>query len=301
DKLVKQITNSLVGLGFCEAMNYSFAEIKDLDKLHLKYTYKIANPISKENEVLRPSLLTGLMKNFDFNIGQATTDIKLFEVGKIFDDKGERRVLGILMSGPVWQPWWNWESSKQNPNFDFYFASGVISNILPSKEFTIAENRTPAKYYHPGKTAAIVYHGKVVGQFGVLRPDVAESTNDEVIYAEIEIENIEKNYKNKINAYEHVAKFPAVKRDISVVADKTIKFEKIEKIIKHVMKDGGILKDWSLFSVYENEKLGAGKISYSFRLTYRHNDKTLNDTEVNKDIAILLEKWNKDLGISLRN
>ncbi len=301
DKLVKQITNSLVGLGFCEAMNYSFAEIKDLDKLHLKYTYKIANPISKENEVLRPSLLTGLMKNFDFNVGQSTTDIKLFEVGKIFDDKGERRVLGILMSGPVWQPWWNWESSKQNPNFDFYFASGVISNILPSKEFTIAENRTPAKYYHPGKTAAIVYHGKVVGQFGVLRPDIAESTNDEVIYAEIEIENIEKNYKNKINAYEHVAKFPAVKRDISVVADKTIKFEKIEKIIKHVMKDGGILKDWSLFSVYENEKLGAGKISYSFRLTYRHNDKTLNDTEVNKDIAILLEKWNKDLGISLRN
>ncbi|MBQ3942934.1 MAG: phenylalanine--tRNA ligase subunit beta, partial [Elusimicrobia bacterium] len=301
DKLLKQITNSLVGLGFCEAMNYSFAEIKDLDKLYLKYTYKIANPISKENEVLRPSLLTGLMKNFDFNIGQATTDIKLFEVGKIFDDKGERRVLGILMSGPVWQPWWKWESSKQNPVFDFYFASGVISNILPSKEFTIAENRTPAKYYHPGKTAAIVYHGKVVGQFGVLRPDVAESTNDEVIYAEIEIENIEKNYKNKINAYEHVAKFPAVKRDISVVADKTIKFEKIEKIIKHVMKDGGILKDWSLFSVYENEKLGAGKISYSFRLTYRHNDKTLNDTEVNKDIAILLEKWNKDLGISLRN
>ncbi|MBO7431772.1 MAG: phenylalanine--tRNA ligase subunit beta [Elusimicrobia bacterium] len=301
NKLTKQITNSLVGLGFCEAMNYSFAEIKDLDKLYLKYTYKIANPISKENEVLRPSLLTGLIKNFDFNIGQATTDIKLFEVGKIFDDKGERRVLGILMSGPVWQPWWKWESSKQNPVFDFYFASGVISNILPSKEFSIAENRTPAKYYHPGKTAAIVYHGKVVGQFGVLRPDVVENTNDEVIYAEIEIENIEKNYKNKINAYEHVAKFPAVKRDISVVADKTIKFDKIEKIIKHVMKDGGILKDWTLFSVYESEKLGTGKISYSFRLTYRHNDKTLNDTEVNKDIAMLLEKWNKDLGISLRN
>ena len=300
-KLTKQITNSLVGLGFCEAMNYSFAEIKDLDKLYLKYTYKIANPISKENEVLRPSLLPCLMKNFDFNLGQGTNDIKLFEVGKIFDDKGERRVLGILMSGPVWQPWWKWESSKQNPIFDFYFASGVISDILPSKEFTIAENRTPAKYYHPGKTAAIVYHGKVVGQFGVLRPDVVESVEDEVIYAEIEIENIEKNYKNKINAYEHVAKFPAVKRDISVVADKTIKFEKIEKVIKHVMKDGGILKDWSLFSVYENEKLGAGKISYSFRLTYRHNDKTLNDVEVNKDMALLLDKLNKELGISLRN
>jgi phenylalanyl-tRNA synthetase beta chain len=299
-RFTKTITNSLVGLGFCEAMNYSFAEIKDLDKLYLGYTYKIANPISKENEVLRPSLLPGLIKNYFFNIGQATTDIKLFETGKIFDDKGERRVLGILMSGPVWQPWWNWESSKQNPVFDFYFASGIISNILPSKEFMIAENKTPAKYYHPGKVAAIVYHGKVVGQFGVLRPDITDSS-DEVVYVEIEIENIEKNYKNKIQTYEHVAKFPALKRDISVVADKSVKFEKIEKIIKHVMKDGGILKDWSLFSVYENEKLGADKISYSFRLTYRHNEKTLKDEEVNKDIAILLEKWNKELGISLRN
>ena len=300
NKVTKAITNSLVGLGFCETINYSFAEIKDLDKLFLSYTYKIANPISKENEVLRPSLLPGLMKNYFFNIGQANTDIKLFEVGKIFDDKGERRVLGVLMSGPVWQPWWIWEASKQNPVFNFYFASGVVSNILPSKEFMIAENKNPAKYYHPGKVAAIVYHGKVVGHFGVLRPDIVDS-KDEVIYVEIEVENIEKNYKNKIQTYEHIARFPAVKRDISIVADKTIKFEKIEKIIKHIMKDGGILKEWSLFSVYESEKLGAGKISYSFRLTYRDNTKTLKDEEVNKDVAILLEKWKKDLGIYLRN
>jgi phenylalanyl-tRNA synthetase beta chain len=301
DKVVKGFINSLVGLGFCEAMNYSFAEIKDLDRFYLKHTYKIANPISKENEVLRPSLLPGLMKNFEFNIGQGTTDIKLFEFGKIFDDKGERRVLGILMSGTVWQSWWKWESSKLNPVFDFYFAGGVISNILPSKDFIIAENKTPQKYYHPGKTAAIVYHGKAVGQFGVLRPNIVENADNEVIYAEIEIENIEKNYRNKIQTYEHVAKFPSVKRDISVVADKSVKFEKIEKIIKNVMKDGGILKDWSLFSVYESEKLGKDKISYSFRLSYRHNDKTLNDAEVNKDIAILLEKFSKELGISLRN
>ena len=301
DKVVRGFINSLVGLGFCEAMNYSFAEIKELDRFYLKHTYKIANPISKENEVLRPSLLPGLIKNFEFNLGQATTDIKLFEFGKIFDDKGERRVLGILMSGAVWQPWWKWETAKLDPVFDFYFAGGVISNILPSKDFIIAENRTPEKYYHPGKTAAIVYHGKVVGQFGVLRPDIVENTVDEVIYAEIEVENIEKNYKNKIQTYEHIAKFPSVKRDISVVADKAVKFEKIEKIIRNVMKDGAILKDWSLFSVYENEKLGKDKISYSFRLSYRHNDKTLNDNEVNADISNLLEKLNKELGISLRS
>ncbi len=301
DKFIKDITSSLVGLGFCEAMNYSFSQIKELDKLHLNYKYKIANPISKENEVLRPSLLPCLLKNFNFNFGQATTDIKLFEIGKIFDDKGERKVLGILMSGPVWQPWWNWESNKINPVFDFYFASGIINNILPSKEFTIGENRTPEKYYHPGKTAAIVYHGKAVGQFGVLRPDVIDEENaGEVIYAEIDIESIEKNYKSKLQPYEHVGNFPAVKRDISVVGEKSVKFEKIEKIFKHIMKDGNILKDYSLFSVYENEKLGAGKISYSFRLFYRDNEKTLTDAQVNTDMQKLLDRLAKEVGFTLR-
>ena len=301
DKFVKDITSSLVGLGFCEAMNYSFSQIKELDKLYLNYKYKIANPISKENEVLRPSLLPCLLKNFNFNFGQATTDIKLFEIGKIFDNKGERKVLGILMSGPVWQPWWNWENNKMNPVFDFYFASGIINNILPSKEFSIGENKSPEKYYHPGKTAAIVYHGKAVGQFGVLRPDVIDEENaGEVVYAEIDIESIEKNYKSKLQPYEHVGNFPAVKRDISVVGEKSVKFEKIEKIFKHIMKDGNILKDYSLFSVYENEKLGAGKISYSFRLFYRDNEKTLTDAQVNTDMQKLLDRLAKEVGFTLR-
>ncbi|MFA7675619.1 MAG: phenylalanine--tRNA ligase subunit beta, partial [Endomicrobiia bacterium] len=286
-KVIKNISNSLVGLGFCEVMNYSFSEIKDLDKLYLNYSYKIANPISKENEVLRPSLLVGLMKNFVFNIGQATNDIKFFEIGRVFDDKGERKVLGILMSGPIWQTWWKWEENKINPIFDFYFAGGVISSILPSNEFTISENRSPQKYYHPGKTAAIVYRGKVVGQFGVLRPDITSDVQNDVVYAEIDIEDIENNYQSKIHPYEHIAKFPAVKRDISVVSDKKIKFDKIEKVIKQIMKTGGILKEFNLFSVYESEKLGLDKISYSFRLFYRHNDKTLNDIEVNTDMQLL--------------
>ncbi|MGE4384415.1 MAG: phenylalanine--tRNA ligase subunit beta [Endomicrobiaceae bacterium] len=301
NKIIKNISNGLVGLGFCEVMNYSFAEIKDLDKVYLDYTYKIANPISKENEVLRPSLLMGLLKNFNFNLGQGTNDIKIFEIGRIFDDKGERKVLGILMSGPVWQTWWKWEESKINPVFDFYFASGVISRILPSNEFTITENRNPSKYYHPGKTAAIVYRGKAVGQFGILRPDIAGDVQNEVIYAEIDIENIENDYKSRVHYYEHIAKFPSVKRDISVVSSKEVKFDKIEKVIKYVMKTGGILKDFSLFSVYESDKLGFGKISYSFRLFYRHNDKTLNDVEVNSDMQALLSKLDSDLGIKLRS
>jgi len=299
DKFLKKMTDSLVGLGFCEALNYSFAEIKDLDKLYLNYYYKIANPISKENEVLRPSLLVSLLKNFYFNLGQGNGDIKLFEIGKVFDNKGERNMLGILMAGSVWQTWWKWTEQKINPVFDFYFASGVIKNILPA-DFSIMENKNPNKYYHPGKTAAIVYRGKPIGSFGVLRPDIVEDFSNEVIYMELAVDDItiKNSYKN--SNYKPVTKYPMVKRDISIVCDKKIEFSKIEKVIKKVSKDNGLLKDFIVFSVYESDKLGQDKISYSLRLFYKHSDRTLKDEEVNADMQFLLDKLNSELKITLR-
>jgi len=299
DKFLKKITDSLVGLGFCEALNYSFAEIKDLDKLYLNYYYKIANPISKENEVLRPSLLVSLLKNFYFNLGQGNADIKLFETGKVFDNKGERNMLGILMAGSVWQTWWKWTEQKINPVFDFYFASGVIKNILPN-DFSIMENKNPNKYYHPGKTAAIVYRGKPVGSFGVLRPDIVEDFSNEVVYMELSVDDISITGSYKNSNYKPVTKYPMVKRDISIVCDKKIEFSKIEKVIKKVSKDNGLLKDFIVFSIYESDKLGQDKISYSLRLFYKHNDRTLKDEEVNTDMQFLLDKLNSELKITLR-
>ena len=300
DKFVKKITDSLVGLGFCEALNYSFAEIKDLDKLYLNYYYKIANPISKENEVLRPSLLVSLLKNFYFNLGQGNADIKLFETGKVFDDKGERNMLGILMTGSVWQTWWKWTEQKINPVFDFYFASGVIKNILPA-DFSIMDNKNPNKYYHPGKTASIVYRGKAIGSFGVLRPDIVEDFSNEVIYMELSVDDIKVTSSYKNSNYKPVTKYPIVKRDISIVCDKKIEFTKIEKVIKKVSKDNGLLKDFTVFSIYESDKLGTDKISYSLRLFYKHNDRTLKDEEVNADMQFLLDKLNTELKITLRS
>lgn len=300
DKFIKNISDSLTGLGFCEAVNYSFSEIKDLDKLYLKHTYKIANPISKENEVLRPSLLVGLIKNLSFNLGQGINDIKLFEAGKIFNEKGENKAIGMLMYGNVWQNWWKWEGTKTDTLFDFNLANGIICTILP-KGFTTEDNKSPEKYYHPGKTASIVYRGKVVGQFGVLRPDITADFSNEVLYAEINIDLIDTDSLTKLNFYQPISKFPAVKRDISIVCDKKVQFDKIEKVIRQIMKSGDILKEFNLFSVYENEKLGLDKISYSLRLFYKHNDKTLNDAEVNTDMNALLDRLGKDLGVTLRS
>jgi len=149
----------------------------------------------------------------------------------------------------------------------------------------------------------VVYRGKPVGSFGILKPSLAGGlkSEDEVFYFEIDVEALRDFNFDKDAAYKHYSKFPSLKRDISVIADKSLSFSKIEKTIKNVIKTGNVLKEYSLFSVYEDAaKLGENKISYSFRLTYGSNEKTLTDEEANKDMNDLLSKLDKDLSVTLR-
>ncbi|MDR3257109.1 MAG: phenylalanine--tRNA ligase subunit beta [Endomicrobium sp.] len=302
--VVEEFRVKLNGLGFSEALNYSFLEINELKKFDLKYFYKISNPISKENEVLRPSLLPSLYKNLLLNIGQNFETVTLFEYGKVFNEFGERKTFAAIMYGKIWQEWWKWAEQKISPKYDFYFGGGIVKNILPSDEFIIAENLNPKNYYHLGKTASVIYRGKSVGQFGVLKPSITDDIKDikgDVFYFEIDLELLKTVCVERNSLYKAYSKFPVVKRDISVIADKSLQFSKIEKVIKNIMKSNGILKEYSLFSVYSDEsKLGAGKISYSFRLSYKNNEKTLTDEEVNKDINVLLQKLDSELSVKLR-
>jgi phenylalanyl-tRNA synthetase beta chain len=291
----------LNGLGFSEAMNYNFSEIAELEKFGLKYFYKIANPTSKENEVLKPSLLPALYKNLTLNIGWGSETVTLFEYGKIFTEFGERKAFAVIMYGKVWQEWWKWSEQKISPKYDFYFGGGIIRNILPSDEFVIAENLNAESYYHAGKTAAVVYKGESVGQFGILNPSITNDIEGDVFYFEIDLESFENVCVEKKSLYKAYSKFPEVKRDISVTADKTLQFSEIEKVIKNVMKSSSILKEYSLFSVYSDEsKIGNGKISYSFRLSYKNSERTLTDEEVNKNMNVLLQKLDTYFGVKLR-
>jgi len=292
-------------LGFSEVLNYSFSEIRELEKFDLKYSYRVANPISKENEVLRPSLLPSLYRNILLNVLHGSEKVALFEYGKVFNEFGEKKAFAVIMCGKIWKEWWKWSEKKIVPKYDFYFGGGIIKYILPSNEFTIVKNFNFKSYYHPGKTAAITYNEKLVGQFGILKSSITnyDNINDDIFYFEIDLELIKNNCRNELNTvcYKSYSKFPVLKRDISVIADRSVEFSKIEQVIKNIMETGGILREYSLFSVYSNaHKLGACKVSYSFKLVYRSYDKTLTDEEVNKDMTLLLEKLDRNLNIKLR-
>ncbi|MDR3243157.1 MAG: phenylalanine--tRNA ligase subunit beta [Elusimicrobiota bacterium] len=301
-KIVQLFRHRLYGLGFCEAMNYSFSEIKELELFGLKHSYKIANPVSKENEVLRPSLFCALYKNLINNLGQGASCVSLFEYGKIYTDNGERKTFGAIAYGSVWHEWWGWQNNDFNTQYNFYFLGGLIKNILPDKQFSVAQNLNPHPYFHTGKTASIVYRGKSVGQFGIIKPSIARDLKNEIAYLEIDIEQLQDYYEENALVFKPFSRLPHLKRDISIIAPADIAFAKIESVIKNVMKSSNLLKDYSLFSVYKDDKkVGKDKISYSLRLFYKSEEKTLTDEEANKDMNLLLEKLDKELNINLRD
>jgi len=159
----------------------------------------------------------------------------------------------------------------------------------------------PFGYYHSGKTAAVVYRGKCIGQFGILKPSMTGEIKREVFYFEIDLDLLKSVGAEEVFFYRPYSKFPAVKRDISVVADSSLQFAKIENVIKNAMKSGSILKEYSLFSVYsDSAKLGDNKIGYSFRLSYNVSERTLTDEEVSRDVSVLLRKLDVELGVKLR-
>ncbi|MCX5782530.1 MAG: phenylalanine--tRNA ligase subunit beta, partial [Elusimicrobia bacterium] len=209
----EDISNKLFGLGFSEALNYSFCEQKELSRFGLISLYRIANPLSKENEVLRPSLLPLLWRNLILNINQGFDRIKLFETGTVFKENGERKSLGIILCGKLLPEWRSSETGKKEQEYNFYHISGIIRNILSgfSLDLKFAVNNNISSYFHPGKCAKIYANNEVIGEFGIIKPEIQGDLESETCYAEIDLTSLDKIVKWKKLYYKPIIKHPAVK------------------------------------------------------------------------------------------
>jgi len=288
----------LASLGFSEAVNYSFSEKKSLEFFSLEPAHLIANPLSKENEALRPSLLPGLWKNFILNSGKGNERILLFETGTIFTKAGERKSLAILACGNVWEQWWAWKNNSAPRTYDYYFIKGIIESIFcDGNKFTVTENSAPSAYFHPGQSARLEANGTMLGEFGMLRPEY----NATVAFAEFDISAIEQNWNRQPPLYESLDRFPPVKRDLSILAPKNIAFSKISATVSaSVPPAKNITLSCRLDDIYEDDqKLGADKRSYTMNLTFHPATHTLTDQEAGQLLDGIIADLQK-LSISLR-
>jgi phenylalanyl-tRNA synthetase beta chain len=301
-KLRERIQEIMVGLGYQEVLTYSLTSLEKLQKLSLGLgaeLLKVANPMTREQEYLRPNLRAGLLTALANNQKVESGSIRLFEIGKVFLPRGdelpeEREMFCALLSGSKSSLSWRGEKGE----LDFFDGKGVAENLLRGLGLTAEFKPGSDQNLSPAESAEIISDGDRIGVLGVLHPKVTQAFELSGTVCLIEID-IEKLLSKPIGEKEYtpIYRFPAVSRDIALVVDEQTSYQQVESIIRSFP----LVTEVSLFDLYAGEQIPQGKKSFAIRIVYQSPEHTLTDEEVNQVQQKMLDGLNQELGASLRS
>ena len=302
EKLSNSIANHLVSLGFHEIMTNSLISNKEngLNKDELEYkNVDIINFSSIEQSQLRNSLVFSGLNAIKHNINRKNSDLKLFEFGKeYFSDKEsyiENEKLVIFIHGNKNKNNWNSKEVKS----DFYFLKGVVKSITDKIGFSSLKNK-PISSNNIQEGESLFFNKSEIVKYGILNSTICNQLEIEssVYYAEFDMNNILKNSFNKPILYKKISKFPVVSRDLSILIDDNIKYEKIHNAVRQInMK---LIKEVSLFDVYKGDKLPGNKKSYGLAFKILDNEKTLSEEIIEEIMDKIISKLKKEFKAELR-
>jgi phenylalanyl-tRNA synthetase beta chain len=306
--LRKQIRLSLAGCGFQEIMTYTLTNLETLGKLTPDQSpaeqkpVRVANPMTAEQEYLRPSLRANLLAALAANRRHEDGGIRLFELGKIYVPRAgdlplEPEIMCGIMHGPrAEKSWLGGEGT-----FDFYDIKGAAEGLINKLGIAAGFEKSDDPGLHPTRQAAITAntdrHKVNLGIIGELHPKAAAAFEIEgtVCLIEIKIASLLPLTATG-NMYRPIPRFPSIVRDIALVVDNDVTNQKILDVIKGF----SLVSEVVLFDVYSGKQVAEGKKSLAYRLIYQTPDKTLTDDTVNKVQEQILLKLSKALGATLR-
>ena len=284
--------------GFSQAMTYSFESPKVFDKLllpadsPLRETVVITNPLGEDFSIMRTVSLNGMLASLATNYNRRNQNVRLYELGNIYLPKQtpvtelpeERMQFTLGMYGEG----------------DFYTMKGVVEELFDKLGMHEKAEYDPSdkkSFLHPGRQADIVYHGNVIGYLGEIHPTVAANyaIKERVYVAVLDMPYVVE-YASFDRKYRGIAKFPAVTRDLSMVVPKEVLAGDIEKVFDE--KGGQYLESYALFDIYEGAQIKRGYKSIAYTLTFRAQDKTLEDADIQNAMNKILKKL-EELGIEV--
>ncbi len=294
------VKNVLRTQGFSEAYNYSFYSPKDFDLMRLpedaseRNAVRILNPISEELSVMRTFLAPSMLMNAVRNIRRGNDEGRQFETANVYAPKNtaaseqpeERKhvVLGV------------WGGSN-----DFFDMKGAVERIAEVFHLAFTYERAEKTYLHPGVSAKVLLDGETVGYIGELDPAIALSLGlDKKVYlGELDWTALEGRADDGIR-YTNLPKFPAVKRDLALIADEALTCGQIEEVLLHSCK---YVTEAKLFDVYRGGQVPAGKKSMAFTLTFTPDsnvEKAFTPETLDGYVKKILGNLKFKLGIELR-
>ena len=299
DSLHQSIRSSFTSRGYSEVITYSFIEdsAASLIEPEKKKLVSVNNPISQNMIIMRPSLLPGLLNTVSYNQNQGIDQIKIFEIGSIFQKSSINKIketerIGGLISGLKAKH--SWSGSKRP--LDFFDLKGDVESILgDSSGYVFKKGEIP--YLHPGKTAFIFKGNNQIGYIGSLHPKLVDELDlkQDVHFFEIQVEKISLNRKVK---FRNFSRFPLAQRDLSFILDQGIPSSEVKGIISS--KAGRNLKEINLFDIYEGKGIPSGKKSLTFSLNWQAADRTLTDKEIDDIVERIVKFLSKRFSAKLR-
>lgn len=293
--LRETISNRLTGEGFMEIMNNSLSSVsyyEGLEELPVEGLVTLMNPLSNDLSVMRATLLFGGLESIAHNVNRKADNLRFYEFGNVYHKKAgkeptpdqplapysEWMELGIWLTGDFISPSWNRKAEKASP-YDMKGITDNIFHVLGVPEGNIVRNQDSSELFAVRLTIS-TRQGKLLGELGIVSKKILNKfgIEQEVIFAALNWTELVKLVANHKVTYTALPKTQPVKRDLALLVNKSVTFAEIEETVKKAERK--LLKDVTLFDVYEGKNLPEGKKSYAISITLQDDDKTMNDKQI---------------------
>jgi phenylalanyl-tRNA synthetase beta chain len=292
------LQQSLCAAGYQEAINYSFVDRRQLAAVHqASHVLPLANPLSAEMDVMRTTLLPGLLAALSYNVRRQQDRVRLFETGLAYVQHETLleipRIAGVA-SGSAWPEQWSVSSRA----VDFFDIKGDVERLLALRGYDTARFvPLDEPWAHPGASAQVVLHERVIGWCGAVHPSVLKSLDvDVAVFAfELDLEPLQQREHIFVQA---VSRFPSIRRDLAVWVPQAVTFAEIRAVVTGAA--GELLQNLVVFDVYQDIELKKGYKSVAIGLILQHVSSTLTDQVVDPLVQRAIVDLEQRLGAYLR-
>ncbi len=309
---IRLIGSTLRACGLSETSTYCFADPNDLVKLGITeegrgIPVKIINPLVSDQSEMRRSMLPGLLRSVAYNLDHGVPNVALYEIGRVFfgheskSQPDEPSFVAGVLAGKRADDAWN----QKWADYDFFDAKGAVEQLLDALRLTKVRFKAadPERFpwLQPGQAAEVLVQSQSVGWVGNIHPANLQKVGVDVpvVAFELSVEHLLRLAKNEL-PYEDIPTLPGVTHDLALVVDESVSYE---TLVQRISSAGGkLLADVRLFDVYRDPvRVGKGKKSMAFSLTYRAADRTLTSEEVEKAHEKLVNKVLRAVGGEVRS
>ena len=292
----------LTGLGIFEAQGQTLISDAAAKLIGADALIPLSNPLSSDMNVLRPSLLPGLLDALRHNLSHKTDDVALFEIGRTFNHlegkNGEERRMAIALTGrrqPVF-----WSGEDREAKFDLYDLKGLLEEFFEQfgmRGLTYTRRPESTSIF---LESATIHLGKFqVGQLGQLLPSLARryDLRDAVLLAEFNLD-VMLARRSKTKSFKALPAFPSIRRDVAMLVPEATTHETVLQLAKQAKPAN--LESIDLFDVFRGKNVPPGQKSMAYAFTYRNGERTLTDVEVNETHGKLVEQFKQRLQAVVR-